>query len=213
MKKIAHCSLRRCDCGLCFEDATVHESLISDDDAAVLQEDVQVLPSGDDFYDGCAHDNHKLDQRMGLESFISPFGGFLRISSSCTDVTADCAQKTQLCNDPAYQSMVNTYCRKTCNRCFVITTTASPSGCTDVTPDCAAKKDLCSIPSYNSMMLQYCRNTCNLCAAPTVTTAATTTAASCVDVTPDCLNKTAMCTMAAYQSMMQTYCKKSCKFC
>ncbi|KAF8354064.1 hypothetical protein PRIPAC_95687 [Pristionchus pacificus] len=160
-------------------------------------------------------------------------------ASSCVDVTNDCEVKTHLCDRPEYQTMVNTYCQKTCNRCSVQKTTPSPPGklqktqvsvssfctltrsggaraceytrkCTDVTPDCAAKEHLCSIPSYNDMMTKYCRRTCNLCAAKM---GGTSSDGGCADVTPDCKNKLSLCSAAAYKSTMQTYCKKTCKYC
>ncbi len=49
-------------------------------------------------------------------------------ASSCVDVTNDCEVKTHLCDRPEYQTMVNTYCQKTCNRCSVQKTTPSPPG-------------------------------------------------------------------------------------
>uniref|UniRef100_A0A7I4YTB5 ShTK domain protein n=1 Tax=Haemonchus contortus TaxID=6289 RepID=A0A7I4YTB5_HAECO len=109
-------------------------------------------------------------------------------STTCVDLTnpttgvSDCPQRTALCTDSNYISLMRTQCPKTCGFCSSASTgtgTAATSaagtastvstGCVDAinprtgTSDCPQRASLCTDSNYRDLMSTQCRKTCGLC--------------------------------------------------
>ncbi|EPB73733.1 shTK domain protein [Ancylostoma ceylanicum] len=83
---------------------------------------------------------------------------------------SDCPQRTSLCNDSRYYTLMTEQCPKTCNRCHdtPVTTTASPNCYDLVNPrtgvsDCPRYAHLCNDAYYYTYMTEQCPKTCNRC--------------------------------------------------
>ncbi|CAJ0602044.1 unnamed protein product [Cylicocyclus nassatus] len=79
----------------------------------------------------------------------------------CSDVPdVDCAKLLPQCSDYHYDELMDKYCRKTCNRCFVTPT------CHDATDRCVEwnKNGFCNSTFYTpEVKKKYCEKTCGFC--------------------------------------------------
>ncbi|WKY05223.1 hypothetical protein Q1695_005889 [Nippostrongylus brasiliensis] len=79
------------------------------------------------------------------------------------DPTMDCAKLKLQCKDRRYDDLLDKYCKKTCNRCGLASTTVA---CFDAVSECEAWKTngFCNSTLYpDSEKKKYCASTCGLC--------------------------------------------------
>lgn len=102
--------------------------------------------------------------------------------SVCIDLTTTCVTNIHLCANFRYDSMMNFYCKKTCNRdCTVYTTTTTKK----------RETYLLCLRKVRWLVLD----------ADCQTLHFKIEFSACADITPDCLNKKALCTMSAFTAL------------
>ena len=162
-------------------------------------------------------------------------------SSLCVDKSPDCKDRTSLCSNAVYYSLMTEHCPRTCGRCTArrqepqvnttefavvgtidestVDTTESGSVCEQ--PDDAFctdffEKGLCTSTTFAAVARQSCPSACGLCqpaSSPSVVALRRRTTTLCVDIAMDCRLKSSLCNNQRYKTLMSKQCAATCGFC